>query len=60
MNKRKSPWSDPDLHRPDKSADPSSVEPRDQQMRPTHEQGNAPGSARKQLPNEPYKDRSED
>lgn len=60
MNKRKSPWSNPDLHRPDKSADPSSVEPRDQQMRPTHEQGNSPGSSKRQRPNEPYRDPSED
>lgn len=60
MNSKKSPWSDRDLHRPDQSADPSVFEPKDRQMKPTHEQTNSPGKSRNQIPIEPYKDRSKD
>lgn len=60
LEKKKSPWSDPDLQRPDESADPSPIEPRDHQEKPTHEQSNAPGNPKKKLPIEPYPDRSKD
>ncbi|ANG98623.1 hypothetical protein LQT97_13520 [Brucella pseudogrignonensis] len=58
MVEKKNPWSDPDLHRDDQSADPSKVEPRDHQQKPTHEQSNAPGSQSTKKPSEPYPDRS--
>jgi len=60
MERKKNPWSDPDLHRDDASADPSPAEPEDQNEKPTHEQTNAPGNPRKQLPDEPYRDRTKD
>lgn len=60
MDKKKSPWSDPDLHREHTTVDPSPVEPQDQHEKPTHEQSNAPGNPKKQLPDEPYPDRSKD
>ncbi len=60
MNKKKSPWSDPDLHREHQATDPSPIEQRDHQEKPTHEQTNAPGNPNKKLPNEPYPDRSKD
>lgn len=60
MDRKKSPWTDPDLVRDDQSADPAPVDPKDQSERPTHEQSNSPGNPKKKLPNEPYIDRSND
>lgn len=60
MDRKKSPWTDPDLAREDQSADPAPVDPKDQNERPTHEQSNSPGNHEKKLPNEPYIDRSND
>jgi|GEM_PF-729331 len=57
-NTPRNAWSDPDLHRDDQSADPSPVEPRDHEEKPTHEQTNAPGNPKKKLPDKPYPDRS--
>lgn len=58
MAKQKTPWSDPDLHRADQSADPSPREPKNHHEKPTHEQSNTPGNPIKKRPLEPYPDRS--
>jgi len=58
MDRKKSPWSDPDLVRDDQSADPNPVDPKDQNEKPTHEQTNSPGNPNKQVPKSPYPDRS--
>ncbi|NYD82039.1 hypothetical protein HD884_002102 [Ochrobactrum intermedium] len=60
MAQKKNPWSDPDLVREKDTTDPSPVEPRDHQEKPTHEQTNAPGNPNIRVPKEPYPDRSKD
>lgn len=60
MTQKKNPWSDPDLVREKDANDPSQVEPRDRQEKPTHEQSNAPGNPNVKVPKEPYPDRTQD
>ncbi len=60
MAQKKNPWSDPDLVREKDVTDPSPIEPRDRQEKPTHEQTNAPGNPNVRAPIEPYPDRSKD
>ncbi|MCL7999820.1 hypothetical protein M8994_16390 [Brucella sp. 21LCYQ03] len=60
MDRKKSPWSDPDFVRDDQSADPAVFDPKDQNEQPTHEQSNSPGNPKRRLPIEPYPDRSND
>lgn len=60
MNRKKSPWSDPDLNTETKIVDPAPIEPKDQNQTPTHEQTNAPGNPKKKVPTEPYPNRSKD